>query len=154
MLKEVASVGETEDLKTEAKDSIIQENLPQDAKAMTLNDDMKIIQDIKNPEATKIETPTTILETKPIEPVVEVTPSIGNNSLESSIHSLESPTMNLDSLLFDTSAPATPTTAPVEQVKNPFDLIQANTPAQQVAQPAVMTTAIAAAQVVPAKKKN
>lgn len=140
------------------QDAIVEENLPLDAKEFSLQDDMKIIQDIKNPEATKIESPTTILETKPMEPVAEVKPvepAITEpvvNTQTATIPTPASNTMNLDSLLFD--VPAAPTTAPVEPVKNPFDLIPANTPAQPVAQPAVTTTAVAAVQIIPAKKKS
>ena len=164
-----AEVPTTEVIKLETpaevkEEAIVQENLPLDAKEFTLQDDMKIIQELKNPEATKIESPTTILETKPIEateevqPVQPVEPVKENKPIEPvavqpvAVQPVASNTMNLDSLLFET--PATVTTAPVESIKNPFDLIQANTPAQQVAQPAVTTTAVATIQAMPAKKKN
>ena len=137
----------------EKQETLVQENLPQDAKEFTLQDDMKIIQELKNPESTKIESQAIILETKPAEEVKPIEPIVESKPIESTTTPAPANnTMNLDSLLFATATPAT--TAPVETVKNPFDLIQANTPTQQVAQPAVMMTTATTTQAMPAKKKN
>ena len=57
-----------EDLKTEAKDEVLQDNLPQSAKAMTLQDDMKIIQEIQNVELIKTQPQERILEAKKLDP--------------------------------------------------------------------------------------
>lgn len=127
------------------QNEILQENLPQDAKEMTLKDDMNII---KNLEITATVTPQPaerILETKNPDPVAE---TVTSNVQRSTSNEVQPSTINLDSLLADT----TPTAAPVAPAKSPFDLI--NTPAQQVAQPAVITAAVAAAQPMVDKKKG
>ena len=136
-----------EEVQAETKTEIIEENLPQDAKEMTLKDDMNIIKNLETTAATVTTQPVErILETKNpdpvavIQPVMEVQPSIFTPQ------QAQPSTINLDSLLADT-----PTTVPVAQAKSPFDLIA--TPVQQVAQPAVMTAAVAPAQPMVDKKK-
>lgn len=144
LIKEVPSAGEAEDLKSEAipQSSIIAENLPQEAKNMTLKDDMSIIQDLQKPQIQE-----NIIQAKNPEIQSLSTTAGVNTPMENSVvqhdEVVQQPkastiptTMNLDNILLDTT-PAQPAPA-----KNPFDLIQANTPAVQVANPATMTTPI------------
>ena len=126
--------------KVETKTEIVEKNLPQDAKEMTLKDDMNIITNIENTATVRPQPTERILETKNPDPVA-VTPPVAEQPQATS-------TMNLDSLLADTQ----PIAAPVTPTKSPFDLI--NTPVQQVAQPAVITATVAAAQPMVDKKKG
>ena len=132
----------------EAKDQILQENLPQDAKEMTLTDDMNIIKNLENTATATSQLGERILETKNPDPVVATPPVIEEQPSTLNPQQAQPSTINLDSLLADT----TPTVAPVAATKSPFDLI--NTPAQQVAQPAVITAAVVAAQPMVDKKKG
>jgi hypothetical protein len=135
------------------QEAVIEENLPVSEKEFTLQDDMKIIQELQNPETTKIEQQAANLEMPAAEVVVETkAPETVVNVQPAIIPAPASNTMNLDSMLLDTP-PVAPVTA-VEQIKNPFDLIQTNTPVQQVAQPAVLTTATIATQATTTNKKK
>ncbi|MEI8091654.1 MAG: hypothetical protein WCG98_05530 [bacterium] len=122
----------------ETKADIVEDNLPLDAKEMTLQDDMKIIQNLGNTTTPTVVNETEILPTHPETPVVETPAPTPVAS-----------TMNLDSLL-GSPAEATTTTA----VKNPFDLVTPATnpaPAQAILQtPAAPAIADAAAK----KTKN
>lgn len=132
---------------TEAKIEILEENLPQDAKEMTLTDDMNIIKNLENTATATSQLGERILETKNPDPVVATPPVIEEQPSTLNPQQAQPSTINLDSLLADTPSTAAPVVG-----KSPFDLI--NTPAQQVAQPAVITAAVTAAQPMVDKKKG
>lgn len=129
------------------QDEILEENLPQDAKEMTLTDDMNIIKNLENTATATSQLGERILETKNPDPVVATPPVIEEQPSTLNPQQAQPSTINLDSLLADTPSTAAPVVG-----KSPFDLI--NTPAQQVAQPAVITAAVTAAQPMVDKKKG
>jgi PPE-repeat protein len=109
---------------------------------------MNIITNIENTATVTPQPAERILETKNPDPVVVTPPVAEAQPSTLNPQQAQPSTINLDSLLADTQ----PVAAPVPPAKSPFDLI--NTPVQQVAQPAVITATVAAAQPMVDKKKG